>query len=158
MFPHLFFGSGNGVVIFQEMVKQTLYKGAYLGVEEYGNAFEGGRRGFGQCSSLKCAHAFQCEGLQNNHTSFKLSNLFCNTSPQNLLLDVLYWKNKNTIKLISHYIEEVHAINWCTIIIWISHIMHLIIIQLQRQSPPSFCRFLSVNFFSLIHIFHRKST
>ena len=26
-----------------------------------------------QCSSLKCAHAFQCEGLQNNHTSLKLS-------------------------------------------------------------------------------------
>jgi hypothetical protein len=27
-----------------------------------------------QCSSLKCAHALQCEGLQNNHTSLKLSN------------------------------------------------------------------------------------
>ena len=26
-----------------------------------------------QCSSLKCAHGFQCEGLQNNHTSVKLS-------------------------------------------------------------------------------------
>ena len=27
-----------------------------------------------QCSSLKCAHAFQCEGLPNNHTALKLSN------------------------------------------------------------------------------------
>ena len=23
----------------------------------------------GQCSSLKCSHAFKCEGLQKNHTS-----------------------------------------------------------------------------------------
>jgi hypothetical protein len=29
-----------------------------------------------QCSSLKCAHAFQREGLQNNHTSLKLSIFF----------------------------------------------------------------------------------
>ena len=29
-----------------------------------------------QCSSLNCAHAFQCEGLQNNHTSLQLSNFF----------------------------------------------------------------------------------
>ena len=27
------------------------------------------------CSSLKRAHAFQREGLSNNHTSLKLSNL-----------------------------------------------------------------------------------
>ena len=29
-----------------------------------------------QCSSLKCAYAFQCEGLQNNHPSLKLSECF----------------------------------------------------------------------------------
>ena len=29
-----------------------------------------------QCSSLKCAHAFECEGFQNNHMSLKLSNFF----------------------------------------------------------------------------------
>ena len=29
-----------------------------------------------QCSSLKCAYALQCEGLQNNHTSLRLSNFF----------------------------------------------------------------------------------
>jgi hypothetical protein len=29
-----------------------------------------------QWSSLKYAHAFQCEGLQNKHTSLKLSNFF----------------------------------------------------------------------------------
>ena len=32
--------------------------------------------GFPHCSSLKCAHAFQCDRLQNNHTSLKLSIFF----------------------------------------------------------------------------------
>ena len=35
-----------------------------------------------QCSSLNCAHAFQCAGLQNNHTSLKL---LCNTLQIQLL-------------------------------------------------------------------------
>jgi hypothetical protein len=39
-----------------------------------------------QCSSLKCAHAFQCEGLQNNRTSLKLSNSFA--TPQSKDLDI----------------------------------------------------------------------
>ena len=38
--------------------------------------------------------------------------------------------------MISHYIKEVHAIKWCIKIISIPIKMHLIIIQLQRQSPP----------------------
>ena len=38
-----------------------------------------------QCSRLKCAHAFQCEGLQKNHTSLKLSKVFWNTSPKKQL-------------------------------------------------------------------------
>jgi hypothetical protein len=35
--------------------------------------------------------------------------------------------------------------------------MHLIIIQLQRQSPPIFGRFPSVKNSSPIHIFHQKT-
>ena len=38
----------------------------------------------------------------------------------------------------SHYIEEVYAIKWCTKLIQIPYIMHLYIIQLQRQSPSVF--------------------
>ena len=37
-----------------------------------------------QCSSLNCAHAFQCEGLRNYHTPLKL---FGNTSPK-IQLDI----------------------------------------------------------------------
>ena len=40
-----------------------------------------------QCSSLKCAHAFQSERLQNNHTSLKLSNFFA-TLHQKKPLDI----------------------------------------------------------------------
>ena len=44
-----------------------------------------------QCSSLKCANAFQCEGLQNNHTSLKLSNFFSALhQKKNLILAILY--------------------------------------------------------------------
>ena len=35
--------------------------------------------------------------------------------------------------------------------------MHLIIIQLQRQCPPTFGRFSSVKNYSPIHIFHQKN-
>ena len=38
----------------------------------------------GQWSSLKCANAFQCEGLQNNHTSLKLFNSFATLHKQKL--------------------------------------------------------------------------
>ena len=37
-----------------------------------------------QCASLSCAHAFQCEGLQNNHTSLQLSNFFETLHKENL--------------------------------------------------------------------------
>ena len=53
-----------------------------------------------QCSSLNCAHAFQCEGLQNNHTSLKLSNFFPTLHKKNLTLVVLYWIwNYNDVSL-----------------------------------------------------------
>jgi hypothetical protein len=47
----------------------------------------------------------------------------------------------------SHYIEGVHAINWCT------NVMRLIIIQSQRQSLPIFGQFPSVQNYSLIRTF-----
>ena len=68
-----------------------------------------------QCSSLECAHAFQCEGLlQNNHTSLKLhSDLFiCNTSPKKhtwCWLCCIEYENN----MMSHHFEEVHAIKGC---------------------------------------------
>ena len=52
--------------------------------------------------------------------------------------------------LISHYIEEVHAIKVCTKSIKIPYIMHLIIIQLWSQSPPIFGQISSVKNSSLI--------
>ena len=47
-----------------------------------------GRGECGQCSSLKCAHAFQCVRLQNNHTSVKLSNFLQHFTKKNLILGV----------------------------------------------------------------------
>jgi hypothetical protein len=46
--------------------------------------------------------------------------------------------------MMSHYIQEVHAIKRFTQIIQKFYIMHLIIIQLQRQSPPVLGQFPSV--------------
>ena len=53
-----------------------------------------------QCSSWKCALAFQCEGLRNNHTSPK-------TKKKNLI----YWPIciEHESNVMSRYIEEVHA-------------------------------------------------
>ena len=85
-----------------------------------------------QCSSLKCAYALQCEGLQNNHTSLRLSNFFATLHQINTWYWLFCIEYKNS--MMSHYIEEVHAIEWCTTIVQISYIMHLIINQLQRKS------------------------
>ena len=52
----------------------------------------------------------------------------------------------------SHYIEEVHALKLCSELILILYIMHLISVQLQRQSPLVFGRFSSVKDSSSIHI------
>ena len=67
-----------------------------------------------QCSSLKCAHAFQCEGgLQNNHTPLNLSKFFLYSTlhqPKKgkpawyWLFCVEYKKD-----MMSHYVEEVDA-------------------------------------------------
>ena len=57
--------------------------------------------------SLKCAHAFHCEeGLQNDHTSLKLSNFFATLHKQNKK-NTWYWPlciecEKN---MMSHYID-----------------------------------------------------
>ena len=37
------------------------------------------------------------------------------------------------------------------------YIMHLIIVQLQRQSPPIFGLFANVKIYSPIHVYHRKT-
>ena len=57
----------------------------------------------------------------------------------------------------SHYIEEVHAIKWCTYITQIPYILYLIIIQLQRQCPLLFCQFFKCQNVSPIHISHQKT-
>lgn len=91
-----------------------------------------------QCSSLKWEYAFRCEGLRNNsHFTFKF---LCNTSPTK----TWYWAfcTEYEINMMSCYFEEEHATIWCTNIIQISYITHLIIIQLQTQSPlDSFVNF-----------------
>ena len=61
------------------------------------------------CSSLKCACAFQCEGLQNNHTSLKLSNFFAtlHTNQKNFI-KTWYWPfcAEYENNMISYYIEK----------------------------------------------------
>lgn len=69
----------------------------------------------GKCSSLKCALAFQCEGLHNNHTSLKHSNFFVNTFSFSFFGYWSFWIEYEN--MMSHYIEEVHEIKWCTKII-----------------------------------------
>ena len=57
-----------------------------------------------QWSSLKCAHAFQCEGLQNKHTLLKFSNFFATLhkkKPWYVLFCIEYENN-----MMSHYIEK----------------------------------------------------
>ena len=39
-------------------------------------------------SSLKCAHAFQCKRLQDNHTSLKLSDPLQHFTKQNMILAI----------------------------------------------------------------------
>ena len=58
------------------------------------------------CSSLKCAHAFQCGGLQTSHFT-QAFKLFCNTSQKNLRLAFCIKFENN---MMPHYIEEVHLI------------------------------------------------
>ena len=88
------------------------------------------------------------------HSNFQ--TFFCNTS-----FSFYFWYWLFCIEyehnVMSHYIEEVHATKWCTKIIYVLYIMHLIIIQLQRQSPPVFGRFPSVKGFSPIYVFHWKT-
>ena len=59
-----------------------------------------------QCS--KCAHAFQCEGLQNNHTSLKLSENNLQHSTKKTWYWSFYIEYENT--MMSRYIERVHAV------------------------------------------------
>jgi hypothetical protein len=61
-----------------------------------------------QCSSLKCADAFQCEGFQNSHTSLKLSDVLATLHSKKLEIGHIVMNMKND--MMSHYIEEVHAI------------------------------------------------
>ena len=80
-----------------------------------------------KCSSLKCAHAFQCEALQNNHTSLNFQTFLQHFTKETLCWPFCIEYEKNTM---SHHIEEVHAIKWWTKFIWITHRMHLIVVQL----------------------------
>ena len=63
---------------------------------------------------FECAHAIRCEGRQNNHTSLKLSNIFAT-----LQFFCLCWPSCIDYEnnMMSHYIEEIHAIKGCTKII-----------------------------------------
>ena len=59
--------------------------------------------------------------------------------------------------MMSHFIEEVHAIKRCTEVIWIPYIMHLIVIQLQRQSSSGFLVDFQVSkTLAQFIFFHRK--
>ena len=96
-----------------------------------------------------------------NVKGFKIITLHSNfhTFLQHFTKKTWYWlfSIEYETNMMSHYIEEVHAIKWCTKIILISYIMHLIIIQLQRHSPSVFGQFPSVKNSSSIHIFHRNT-
>jgi hypothetical protein len=64
-----------------------------------------------QCSSLKCAHAFQCEGLQNNHTSLKLSDFVATLHRKtHLVLAALDWVWEK-ITPVSRYQHECEPVN-----------------------------------------------
>ena len=67
-----------------------------------------------QCSSLKCAHAFQCEGFKiiTLHSNFFLQHFTKKNQTSYWLFCIEYENN-----MISHYFEEVYAIKQCIKII-----------------------------------------
>ena len=80
-----------------------------------------------------CAHAFQCEGLQNSHTSLNLSNFFA-TLHQNRELGIGRFVLNMKIIWCLTLLKKYMPIKWYTKLIQGPYTMHLIIIQLQWQS------------------------
>jgi hypothetical protein len=65
--------------------------------------------------SLKCAHAFQCEGRQNNHTSLKISKPFLQhftEKKNNLIFAVLYriWYIIWCLTILKKYMQQNDAL------------------------------------------------
>ena len=95
--------------------------------------------------------------MQFNVKGFKIITLHSNfqTFLQHFTKKIWYWSFciEYENNMMSHHIEEVLAIKWCTVSIWIPYIMRLIVIQLQRQNSLVFSWFSSVKNYSAIHIF-----